>query len=355
MGERILREGKADFIAMTRRLQADPDLPNKLAEGRFEDIAPCTACENCLGSRRCRINPFMGNPYNTVEKAGKKKKVVVIGGGPAGMEAARTAALRGHDVSLFEKEQSLGGLLPVAAVVKGTELEDLPAIVSYFERQLRQLGVKVYRGRRFEPNLVQELKPDVVIVATGGAPNPPDIPGIERSVVISGTGLHDRLKSVLRFVRPNTLRSLTKFYLPVGKRVVIIGGGIQGCELAEFLTKRGRKVTIVDTAETLGTGMVDVLMGYLFGWFKKKGVTLISGVKHYVEITDKGLTIINREGKKQTVEADSVIPAMPLKPNLDLVEQLREKVAEVYAVGDCREPLLIADAIGTGAKTARNI
>jgi pyruvate/2-oxoglutarate dehydrogenase complex dihydrolipoamide dehydrogenase (E3) component len=125
--------------------------------------------------------------------------------------------------------------------------------------------------------------------------------------------------------------------------------------LGEFLVKRGRQVTIVEKSETLGQGMVDVIRDYLFDWFNKKGVTLIGGVKEYVEITDEGLTIINREGEKQVLSADTVIPALPLSPDLSLFESLKGKVPELYAVGDCKEPLLIADAISAGMETARNI
>jgi 2,4-dienoyl-CoA reductase (NADPH2) len=355
LGERLLREGKVDFIAMTRRLLADPDYPRKIAEGRLEEIQPCTGCENCLGSRRCRINGLLGTAFNTIEKAEKKKKVLVIGGGPAGMSAARVSAMRGHEVTLYERSTSLGGLLPLAAIVKGSRPEDLSLIIGYFSRQLARLGVKVELGKEADLAIVNRIKPDVVFLAAGGTSTVPKIPGINRPNVVSGAALHRRLKFALKFFKPETLRKLTKFYLPMGKKVIVIGGAIQGCELAEFLTKRGREVTVVESGPAVGDGMVDALLAYLLIWFKKKGVTLITGVKEYVEITDKGLTLITNEGKKQTIEADSIVTALPLTPNNELLSGLKGKVKEVYDIGDCKQPLLIADAIGTGLRTAREI
>jgi 2,4-dienoyl-CoA reductase (NADPH2) len=355
IGEGLLREGKIDFIAMTRRLLADPDYPKKIAEGRPEDIQPCTGCENCLGSRRCRINGLLGTPYNNIEKAEKKKKVLVIGGGPAGMSAARVSALRGHDVTLYEKSTELGGLLPLASIVKGSRPEDLSLIVGYFSRQLTKLGVKVELGKEAELSIVDKIKPDVVFLAAGGTSTLPKIPGINRPNVLSGAALHRKLKLALKIFNPETLRNLTKLYMPIGKRVIVIGGAIQGCELAEFLTKRGRKVTVVEKNRVIGDGMVDALLCYLLIWFKKKGVELISGVKEYVEITEKGLTIITNDGQRRTIEADSIVTALPLRPNDELLSGLKAKVSEVYAIGDCRDPLLIADAIGAGLRTAREV
>ncbi|HVN97582.1 MAG TPA: FAD-dependent oxidoreductase [Syntrophorhabdaceae bacterium] len=351
LGEQILREGKADFIAVTRRLFADPEFPNKLAAGRYHDIAPCTACTCCKDEdhpRRCRINAAIGTdkPY-LIEPANKKKKVLVIGGGPSGMEAARIAAIRGHAVTLIEKTSKLGGLIPLAAMVKGLEIEDLPAIVRYLKGQITKLGVTLRLNTEATSSLIEQLKPEVVIIATGGIPQVPDIPGIDRPNVVKNTDLHKMLKFFMKFIAPKYLRMLSKLWMPLGKNVVIIGGGIQGCELAEFLVKRDRKVTIVEEAGAMGEGMIQHLKYQLFYWFRKKGVEILSGVKP-IAVTEKGLTVLTKEGYKRTIEADSIVPAIPMRPNSDLFEDLKGKVPELYAVGDCRNPQLIADAVADG-------
>jgi 2,4-dienoyl-CoA reductase (NADPH2) len=358
LGEEILREGKADFIAVTRRLFADPEFPNKLASGRYDDIAPCTSCTCCKAEnshRRCRINAAIGTEKTYgVEPTIKKKKVTVIGGGPAGMEAARVSALRGHEVTLFERSSQLGGLLPLAAMVKGLEIEDLPAITKYLKGQITKLGVTIKLGTEVTPLLIEEMKPDVVILATGGIPSLPEIPGIDTRKVVKNSDLHRMLKFFLKFTGPKTLRSLTKLWMPLGKKVVIIGGGIQGCELAEFLVKRGRQVTIVDAADTLGEDMIQHLKQQLFWWFREKGVVMMPGVQP-IAVTEKGLTVLTKEGYKKTIEADSIVPAIPMKPDTALFERLKGKVPEVYAIGDCGNPKLIVDAIGDGWRVGNAI
>jgi len=358
LGEKILREGKADLIGMNRRFFADPEYPNKIREGRPDDIMPCTHCNNCNKGynevRHCRINASFGTDQYEVTKATKKRKVLVVGGGPSGMQTARIAAMRGHDVTLFEKEPYLGGSLPLAAMVKGFEVEDLPSLIRFFKRQIKKLGVDVHLSKEFTFSDIDKVKPDVVVLALGGAPTFPEVPGINGRNVIKSADLYVILKLFIRFLGPKLLRSLTKAWMPIGKNVVIIGGAIQGCQLGEFLIKRGRKVAIVDAEKELGKWLAPERKTRLFYWLKKKGVKLVGGVK-LGKITPEGLSIIVKDDNTQLLWADKIIPALPLSPNLELMNKLKDKVSEIYAVGDCTNPGIIPDATGAGWEAGNKI
>lgn len=264
---------------------------------------------------------------------------MVVGGGPAGMEAARVAAVRGHDVTLYEKGRELGGLLPLAATMKGDEVEDLAGFTRYLQTQIGKLGIKVRLDEEVTPATVKRLSPDVVVLATGGIPAILQIPGINRHNVLRTWEL------------PHDAESLVKSF---GKKVVIVGGLMQGSEAACFLVKQGRKVTVTETSDQVGTGIPDFNRIRLVAWLEKKGVAMLTGVK-YKEITDQGLVITTREGKKQTVAADTVLLATPSTADNRLFKRLEGKVPEVYLVGDARGRSLIVDAVEDGWRVARTL
>ncbi|SPD76360.1 hypothetical protein PITCH_A90002 [uncultured Desulfobacterium sp.] len=201
----------------------------------------------------------------------------------------------------------------------------------------------------------QKIKPDVIVLATGGILATPDISGIDLHHVLKSSDLHKKIKSWQRFLGPNALRRLTHLWMPIGKRVIIIGGAMQGCELAEFLTLRGRKVIIVEQAEHIGEGLGSEKMFRLFKWMKIRGVKMVPAVKEYKAITEEGLKIIDWQGKENVIYADTIITVTPFISDTDLLKRIEGKVSEVYCIGDCREPGLIAYAIADGAKVARKI
>jgi len=366
LGEKIIGEGKADFVGYNRPLMADHDLPNKIAEGREEDIAPCTSCMICFDrvehgqTPGCRINAALGKEKEyEIKPARQKKKVMIVGGGPAGMEAARVAALRGHDVSLYDRMCKLGGSMLVAATLKGVEKEDLLGLIKYFETQVRKLGVKVHLGTAVTPGLVRQVKPDVLLLAAGARHNIPDIPGINSSKVMTSEKLHHVLKFLLKFAGPKFLRWGAGFFMPVmmGKDVVVIGGRMHGCQTAEFLVKRGRNVTITDTCndERIGEGLLETFMKpWLLLWLDEHGVRIISEVK-YEDINKEGLVITTKDGRKQTLKADTIVTAMPMLPDIEFFNRFKDTAKEIYVIGDTRDPGYIIDAVADGSKIARTI
>jgi 2,4-dienoyl-CoA reductase (NADPH2) len=270
------------------------------------------------------------------------------------MEAARVMAMRGHDVTLYEKEAYLGGLLNMAALVKGTEIFDLRELVRYFDGQLEKLGVKVRLNHEFTPAVAATSEPDVIVVAAGGSPDALDIPGIDGDNVMPAAELRDKAKVALRLLGPKSLGRVTKSWLPVGNKVVIIGGGIQGVETAEFLVKRGRKVTIVEATDQVGMEMVMLQRILLLPWLEKKGAKILTEVV-YDRVTPDGLVVTTKDGAQRTLEADTILITIPLKPNQALADSLKGLAPEVHVLGDCKKPGLIIDAIADGYVTGRAV
>jgi len=341
LAERVLEEKKADFIILGRALLADPEWPNKVKEGRLEDIRPCVGDnEGCIGSVLagghigCTVNPTTGMEREFVIKpAEKKKTVLVVGGGPGGMEAARVAALRGHKVALWEKGDALGGNLIPASVPHFKQ--DYMDLTNYLSTQIKKLGVTVELEKEATPEIIQEVKPEVVFIATGSTPIVPEIPGVEKGKVVTATDLLLGRREA-------------------GESVVVVGGGLVGCETALYLAQKGKKVTIVEILDTVMRDMNNINGEHLLKLLADTNVRILTDT-NVLEITDEGIAIADKDGKKSTLEADTVVLALGLKPCGELLEALKDKVPEVYAIGDCVEPRKVLNAIEEGFRTARLI
>ncbi len=348
LAEDILQKGHADITVMGRALVADPELPNKAAEGRFEDIAPCTGCSlGCVGeqlnlrSMTCVINPAVGREREmTVFPAAKRKRVLVAGGGPAGLEAARVAAIRGHEVTLCEKAAKLGGQLNLACVAPTKQ--EISLWIQYLVVQVQKAGVRVELNKRVTPELVEEMKPDVVIVCTGGEGRLPPIPGVDGAKV---SHAHDVLAGRLGVMR--------------GK-VLVIGGGIVGCQVADVLADAadnpldaGNAVTIVEMLEGIARDELPSTRMLLLPRLREKGVrSIISATVK--EITQDGV-VITRGGQEETLGGmDHIILACGTRSVDDLSDRIGN-VPEVCVIGDAKEPRDALAAIAEGAEVGRRI
>jgi len=341
LAERVLQEGKADFIMIGRALLADPEWANKVKDGRLEDICPCIGChEGCfarIGTGKylsCAVNPTTGMERElTIKPAEKKKSVLVVGGGPSGMEAARVAALRGHKVTLWEKGNALGGNLIPASTPDFKQ--DYRRLINYLSTQIKKLGVTIELKKEATLEQIQKMEPEVIFIATGSTPIIPEIPGVEKGKVGTATDVLLGRKEA-------------------GESVVVIGGGLVGCETALYLAQQGKRLTIVEILDSVARDMFAVNRMHLLKLLADTDVRILTGANP-LEITDEGVTIADKDGKRNTLKADTVVLALGLKPNRRLEETLRDKVPEIYAIGDCVEPRKVINAIWEGFRFARLI
>ena len=336
--ENILKEGKVDFMLMHRPLQVDPTYVRKLKEGRRDEIAPCTRCMHCHwdlqpdGSRQnhCRVNTYTTTYDGAFEPpmANPKKNVMVIGGGPAGMRAASVAAQRGHNVTLYEKKGSLGGLLDFANMVKGPH-ENLDRLRDYLIRDMEVKGVKVVTGKEVDAAFIKEQAPDAVILAVGG---------LRDSLGAGSTG---SIKVV----------SITDFMATeLGDDIVVLGSGAQAMDTVMYLLAQGKQVKVVTPSalDRIGFGHSSWVCEFTQPMIKALGTKIYPSATG-ISVGSDGVSFTSMAGVKETVPCDTVIEAWDMLPNTKLIDGLG---IESYAVGDCIAPWNILEALRKGHDAA---
>ena len=350
MAQFVIASGKADMVSMGRALIADPELPAKAYKGHFEDIRPCVADnQGCLGvptaqrETTCIVNPAAGRERQMeIVPSDVPRNVMVLGGGPSGMEAARVACLRGHAVTLIEKEATLGGQMNLAGIPPSKQ--EMCKLVQYLYVQMEKAGVTVRTGTKASAGLISKAAPDVVVVATGGAPIiPDDIPGINKDRVVTAW---DVLAGKAR---------------PDGE-VVILGGGSVGCETADLLASSGDNlmtgrttVTILEMQPNVAMDMSIQSRHLLMQSLREKGVRIITACKVEEIVDDHALKITRDGGAESMVHADHMVLALGTKAVNNLSTVLKGKVDEIHVIGDAKRPRSILEAIAEGAEIGRTI
>lgn len=346
--ERALQKDLVDMVFVGRQLIADPEWPRK-AKNSPEDIRPCIACnEGCVGRlfndqpSWCSVNTLNGYEYKWMDEdelptATEEKKVLVIGGGPAGMEASRIASKRGHEVKLIDKEDELGGTLNISSIPDFKYR--IREYIKWHEKQIEKSEVDVQLNTEVTKEVIEKENPDIVMMTTGSKSAVPDIPGVEKGILAD-----DVLKGA-----------------ETGEKIAIAGGGLVGSELALYLAKKGKDVTIVEALDEIGSDMEE-LAKTSFTWEKGKGGLLDNNDIDtktnctIVEIHDDGL-VVSKKLQRETIETDTVVLAIGRRSVLDdsLKREAEEIAEEVHVIGDAKEPRRIIDSVHEGFNIAKSI
>ncbi|MEM2709108.1 MAG: FAD-dependent oxidoreductase [Candidatus Methanomethylicia archaeon] len=338
IADKIIGDGKADMVSMGRALIADPELPRKAFEGRINEIRPCIGCVHCLsvvfqGLRvECTVNPRLGMKETEINPTRNTRKILVIGAGPAGLEAAVTAASIGHKVVVIDKGESIGGMLKIAS--KPPYKEELHDLIDFYNTIINKYGVKVVLNREADEDYVKSLNPDIIILALGASPIIPDIPGVN-----------------LPHVR-TAIEVLEKKLTLIGNIVVIGGGGI-GLETADYITSKGGNVTIIEMLSRVGLDLDLAVRWIILKRLREKGVKILTETR-VKEITSNSVIVdIGREQFK--IETDHVVLAVGMRPNNKLAENLSRIGYKTYMIGDCIKPARILEAVRDGYRVGINI
>lgn len=355
-----IADGKIDFILMTRPLMADPHIARKLEEGRRDEVAPCTRCMTCFVApfdfgvpMYCRVNPALTRALTEEMPEGfdptpaaTTKEIMVIGGGPAGMEAAQIAARRGHTVSLYERNKVFGGLTNLAARIKGPH-ERIADFNAYLVRMMEVNGVKVTVDTEVDLDLVKSEDPDVVVVAVGGLFDSLSDSADSGDNVISMGDLYNELISD---------QDLDEFSVVKGDHIVMYGARLEACGVIEYLVKRGKRVTVLNPGPEseiyMGAPTWPRMMGRV--WLRKTGVKFYNNVK-LDTINAGSVSFITEYGISMDLPYDQIIDGRPMLANLELFDSIKDAGFDVRAVGDCYAPGPIVNAVARANLVARKI
>lgn len=336
MSEDVLRTGKADLIALGRGSLCDPELPNKVMEGRIDEISPCVACtQSCLGyilspekvTVSCLINPITGNEQEYVfTETENPKKVVVVGGGPAGLMAAWTSAKREHQVTLLEKSHDLGGQFRLAAIPPTKH--EIAGGIRYYITMCKKYGVDIRIDTQATPELLKELSPDAIVLATGSQPAMPNIPGIHNE----------------KFV---TVADILDGRVNAGRNVLVVGGGMSGSETADFLGEHFRAVTIIEMREQIAMDEEYTPRVFLMQRLAAHGVQSVTGAK-VLEFFDDGVSYEKNGETHELRGFDTVVLSMGVRSYNPLEEEAKKIASEVYVIGDAEKACTANHATETG-------
>jgi 2,4-dienoyl-CoA reductase-like NADH-dependent reductase (Old Yellow Enzyme family)/thioredoxin reductase len=336
----ILINDQADLVCIGRGLLADPEMPNKAQEGRLDEIRTCIACNTCMesifrkGRIECLVNPMLGREKEMAFiPTQNPKNVMVVGGGPGGLNAAWVAAKRGHKVQVFEKRDYLGGQL-LSGSIPGHKRE-WQSLIQFQKKQIEKFGVKCHLNHEVQVEDIRELNPDVVILATGSQPLIPQVAGIDRDIVL-------------------TYEDVLNENPPIFKKVIIIGGGATGLELALHLAEYGCTVVVVEMLHKVGNGLESMTRKILLGKLKETGVKIMIETR-LIRVEAGGVVVAGSDGKEQMLEAERVILAAGNRPLNRLYEEVKSLGYETYQIGDCLETRSAKAAIFESAVLGRSI
>lgn len=340
IADEIIENGKADLVCMGRGLLADPELPRKAREGHLDDIRTCIACNTCMesifrkGRIECLVNPMLGREKEmAIRPARQRRKIMVVGGGPAGLNVAWVAARRGHEVHLYEKLGILGGQLVLGSVTEYKK--EIRNLIRFQKRQIEKFGVICHLKHDVGLETVKEVDPDVVILATGSYPAIPEIPGTDKTIVVPFSNLLNGEQPAMR-------------------KTLVVGGGPTGCEVALHLVQHGCPVTIVEMLPKIGMALESMTRKVLLGELKAKNVKIMTECR-LLRVEENGAVVVAKDGRDFFIEADRVVFAIGSRPDNSLYEKIKTSRYEIHQIGDCLEPRSAKQAIYEGAVLGRSI